>query len=211
MRNRFTRVKRHLRLGRPVRSHNRKINKRLPDSYKRSIMQMAQDEKEHGGSIDFHRNGEVELEAQKSHSSDQITLNPDKDDEVIWHTHPYSKGNEPLQATPSPEDILMMIKMKDDENWAVSTDKTFTVYREGAKTPKHSRGLKKELNRDYDAIQIQSYGKYPQIKNAKKRDKAQTRWMSRKWLELLRGKYKIHIKQHKRRDKVNLSLKKIKG
>ena len=201
-----------MRLGRPVRSHNRRINKRLPHEYKKTIMRVADGDKEFGGEVDFDNDDSVRLEVNKSKHNDQITLNPSEDAELIWHSHPYdTPSEEPLQATPSPEDILMMIKMEDDDLWAVSTDKTFCMYRETGKTPKYSHKLRQQLNKDYDKIEKQSYKKFPQIKNVKKRDAAQTRWMGKAWLRLLRDDYSIKTKQYKGKDKVNLSLKEIKG
>jgi len=215
-RKNFIRVKGYVRTvnGKPqkVRGYRRK----LPANYVQAMRELARSQVEYGGEIDFRPDGSYEMTVKKG-KDDRIVLEPTPGVEFIYHTHPVVDKNGKiieseaiLQRTPSPADIIIMLKMKDDENWAIPTVRDFILYKETEKTPKYSKKLEKQLMNDYHRIEAESFSKFLDIKDPKKRDIEQTEWMSQEWENLLRNKYHIYIKRFKKGQDVIITGKHIK-
>ena len=203
---RFVNVHGYFRGDQKVRQHRRK----LPENYVRSLHELADADHEVGGEIDYEPDGGMEMHVERSNSKNQITLHPSENVELIFHTHPIdNEADGRLQRTPSPEDIQIMLEMKDDDNWAIATKHDFLVYKEKPTSVKYSQATMNELQNDYNRIKKMSFSKHLKISDPARQDIAQSEWMSNEWEKLLRHKYRFYVKRFDKDDEVVLYFNKI--
>ncbi|MFX0173200.1 MAG: hypothetical protein ACFE9L_14990 [Candidatus Hodarchaeota archaeon] len=187
------------------------MRRRLPRTYQTAMIKMAAEKKEVGGDIDFEQTGDTTMTVHQGRKND-ITLHPDEESEVIFHTHPVDDDADAiLQRTPSPHDVKILLEMTDDDNWAIATKHGISIYTDTSKSPKYSKEIEQQMWDDYNRLKKESYKKHLNVANHNKRSVKQTQWYTKEWLKVLRHKYGIRVKMYDPNDKITLNLREVKN
>lgn len=161
-------VKRHLRKGKIVKAHTRKLPKvkkggLLTKEDTGIFSKAAMAKKEYGGVLDFNKRGRLERFTADIGTGDFV-IPQDPDWETEWHSHPKSSS-----IMPSPDDLLSLVKSKAQQAEVIFRGNNALIINKGKKSKslskKSSQKLLKEFNKDLNESFKQSKGNYSRFKN----------------------------------------------